>query len=170
MFEIRHSCTQDLARMLEIYAYAREQMKRNGNPNQWITYPERCLLEEDIRRGISYIVESDGEIRGTFVFVTGDDPSYAVIENGAWLNELPYGTIHRIASDGSRKGILAAAVDFGFKSVGEIRIDTHGDNRVMQNALAQLGFTRCGTIYCIDDMSDHSPRIAYQKSKEREHV
>lgn len=166
MLEIRHSRPQDLDRMLEIYTYARKQMRRNGNPNQWIIYPERDLLEADIRRGVSYIVENDGEICGTFVFVIGDDPCYAVIEHGAWLNDRLYGTIHRIAGDGTQKGILSAAVDFAFSMVSDIRIDTHADNRVMQNALARLSFVKCGTIYCIDDVSDHSPRIAYQKSKE----
>jgi hypothetical protein len=30
----------------------------------------------------------------------GKDPTYAVIENGNWLNDEPYGVIHRIASNG----------------------------------------------------------------------
>ena len=165
MFEIRNSREDDLDRMLEIYAYAREQMKLHGNPTQWITYPERDLLEYDIRLGRSYVLESEGKVCGTFVFVTGDDPSYGIIEDGAWLNDHPYGTIHRIASDGTQRGILSEAVDFAFERVADIRIDTHGDNKVMQNALAKLGFAKCGTIYCIDDVSDHSPRIAYQKTR-----
>ena len=149
--------------MLEIYAYARAQMAKNGNPTQWITYPERDLLEADIRKGCSYILESEGAVVGTFVYVVGDDPSYAEIENGAWLNDLPYGTIHRIAGDGTVRGILKTAVEFALGQTPNLRIDTHENNRVMQNALQKLGFERCGTIYCMDDVSDHSPRIAYQK-------
>ena len=162
---IRNSRISDLERMLEIYAYAREQMKLHGNPTQWISYPKRDLLEADVRAGHSYVLVADGAVRGTFADMSGDAPTYAEIEAGAWLNDAPYGTIHRIASDGSRRGILRAAVDFALNQTPNLRIDTHGDNRVMQNALAKLGFVRCGTIYCIDDVSDHSPRIAYQKIK-----
>lgn len=160
---IRNSRASDLERMLEIYAYAREQMKKNGNPTQWILYPERGLLEADIRAGHSYVLEEDGNVFGTFAYIIGDDPAYAEIEDGAWLNDAPYGTIHRIASDGSQRGVLRSAVDFALARMPNLCIDTHGDNRVMQNALAKLGFIRCGTIYCVDDVSDHSPRIAYQK-------
>ena len=32
---IRKSKMSDLDRILQIYEYAREQMKQNGNPNQW---------------------------------------------------------------------------------------------------------------------------------------
>jgi len=32
---IRKTTIADLPRLEEIFAYAREQMKKNGNPNQW---------------------------------------------------------------------------------------------------------------------------------------
>ena len=32
---IRHSKEEDLPRMMEIYAYARDFMAEHGNPNQW---------------------------------------------------------------------------------------------------------------------------------------
>jgi len=38
-------------------------------------------------------------------------------------------------------------------------VDTHRDNRVMQQIITSQGFTYCGIIY----VSDGSPRLAYQK-------
>ena len=43
--------------------------------------------------------------------------------------------------------------------IGYIRIDTHEDNYVMQNALAKQGFRRCGIIY----VEDGTTRIAYDR-------
>ena len=85
------------------------------------------------------------------------DPTYAVIEDGSWMSDGIYGTIHRIASDGSG-GIVRAAVEFGKTKCSHLRIDTHKDNLVMQHVVEKLGFSRRGIIY----VSDGSPRIAYE--------
>lgn len=162
----RKSTYDDIPRMLEIYEYARAYMKKTGNPNQWIAYPEKELLLSDIEKGISNVVENDeGKVIGTYAFIIGEDPTYLVIEDGKWLNDNLYGTIHRIAGDGSEKGILHFVTGECFKEVSDIRIDTHGDNKVMQHLLDKEGYTYCGRIYVSDDVSDHSPRVAYQKSK-----
>jgi hypothetical protein len=43
-----------------------------------------------------------------------------------------------------------------------MRIDTHGDNKVMQHLVTKLGFVHCGTIYVEED--DY-PRLAFEKTK-----
>jgi len=108
--EIRHATKTDLPRMMEIYAYARSFMAKVGNPNQWgpTNWPPEELLLEDIRQGKSYVCLEEGRIIGTFYFNCGKDiePTYAVIEDGAWLSDTPYGVVHRIASDGTVKGTV----------------------------------------------------------------
>lgn len=48
----------------------------------------------------SYLVERNNKIVATFVLAKGIDPTYLHIEQGNWLNnDLPYATIHRVASD-----------------------------------------------------------------------
>lgn len=149
----------DLPRILEIYAYAREFMIQTGNPAQWGDYfPPIEMLEEDIPAGHLYVYELDHTIHGVFAFILGDDPTYSYIENGAWLSTEPYGTIHRIASDGSEKGFLCKCLEFCQTFTNHIRIDTHEDNVVMQKAIFKNGFQRCGIIY----VEDGSPRIAYE--------
>lgn len=157
---IRKSTFQDVESILAIYQYAREQMRLGGNPGQWgSSYPSRELIQSDISQGNSYVMEEEGEIHGVFAFILGDDPTYQRIENGAWLNEDAYGTIHRIAGDGKRKGIFRLCTSFCEKKVGNIRIDTHERNLIMQHLLEKNGYHRCGRIY----VADGSPRIAYQK-------
>lgn len=92
-----------------------------------------------------------------FALILGEDVTYKYIE-GKWLNNFPYGTIHRIASKQKVKGILRAAVSYGSRYTNNIRIDTHKDNKVMQHLLEKLQFRKCGIIYLLNG----DPRIAYQ--------
>ena len=161
---IRHSTEQDLPRMLELYARARAFMAANGNPNQWgpTRWPPEALLRADIAAGHSYVCVHEGRIIATFFFNQGRDiePTYARITDGAWLSDAPYGVVHRIASDGTVRGAGAFCIGWAFERCGHLRIDTHGDNRVMQRLLQKLGFIHCGTIYVEED--DY-PRLAYEK-------
>lgn len=48
----------------------------SGNPNQWVEgYPSRALIEEDIARGVSYVVDRDGVIEAVFSYIEGEDPT-----------------------------------------------------------------------------------------------
>lgn len=156
-YKIRKAREEDLPRILEIYAYARSFMAVNGNPNQWgNSHPAVSTLEDDIRNGDLYVVVNPGGIHGVFAFLLGEDPTYLKIFDGNWRLSTPYGTIHRIASDGSG-GILAAALAYARGVIDHIRMDTHADNHIMQQALIKAGFSRRGIIY----IADGTPRIAY---------
>lgn len=149
----------DLDRVLEIYAYARKFMAENGNPHQWGTVtPQKALLEEDIERKQLYAVRENGVIHGVFAFILGEDPTYKKIYEGVWHKNQAYGTIHRIASDGSG-GIFNACISFCGKKIDYLRIDTHKDNHIMQHVVEKAGFRRCGIIY----IADGTPRIAYDR-------
>ena len=166
---IRHAEEKDIPRMMEIYRYAREFMAAHGNPNQWgpTNWPPEELIRRDIREGHSYVCENDeGKVTGTFFYICGEniEPTYRDITDGAWRDDSPYGVVHRIASDGSEKGIGAFCLDWAFSQCGHLRIDTHGDNVVMQRLLTKLGFVPCGTIYVEED---NYPRIAFEKSGRR---
>lgn len=162
-YEIRMAGMADFRRIEEIYANARRFMAQTGNPNQWgKTNPPREQLLRDIANGELMVVENDTGIHGVFFFRIGPDPTYAVIRLGHWHRDAPYGTIHRIAGDGSH-GILASAVAYGATRIDYLRIDTHRDNRVMQNALAKQGFVPCGII----TIADGSERIAYDCSPDK---
>ena len=145
--------------ILSVFVCARKFMAQTGNPNQWgKTYPEREILEEDIKNNRLYTVVSDGEIVGAFMFYVGVEPTYQVIR-GAWLSNEEYGVIHRVASAGKAKGVFSALLDFCLKQTKHLRIDTHQDNVVMQKVLDKHGFTKCGIIY----LANGDERIAYER-------
>lgn len=156
-YQVRKATLEDLPRIESIYAGARQFMAENGNPNQWgKSDPPTQQLIADIREGMLYVMESDC-IHGVFYFHIGEDPTYTVIHDGSWGSDVPYGTIHRIAGDGSG-GIVSTAVNFAKEKIHHLRIDTHEDNHVMQHVVEKLGFVRRGIIY----IANGSPRIAYE--------
>lgn len=161
---IRKSTEEDLSRIMEIYAYAREYMAAHGNPYQWgpTNWPPEYLICEDIRRGCSYVCEDGGRIIGTFYFDQGMDvePTYREITDGCWSNDEPYGVVHRIAGDGSVRGIGTFCLNWAYERCGHLRIDTHPDNSTMRSLLARLGFVKRGIIHVIED---ENPRYAYEK-------
>lgn len=158
---VRKATSSDLPRIGEIYHAARQFMADHGNPNQWgTTNPPMSQLIQDIQQGDLYVIVDDQSIHGVFYFFIGTDPTYASID-GEWHADTPYGTIHRIAGDGSG-GILKTAVEFGRSKIDHLRIDTHKDNKIMQKAVTKYGFRRCGIIR----IADGSPRIAYDRLEE----
>lgn len=159
---IRPATMLDLDEIMDIYAIAKEYMKAKGNPNQWNgAYPEREMLAGDIEKKQLYVCKSDNKVQAVFAFIIGDDPTYAYIEDGQWLNSQPYGTIHRIAGRGEVKGIFKQCLDFCLGQIQDIRIDTHRDNKVMQHLLQKHGFRKCGIIF----LQNGSERLAYQYCK-----
>ena len=158
---VRTANREDLPAIEAIYARARQFMKDTGNPNQWgnVNPPVEQLVV-DIGRKELFVVTNETGIHGVFYFAMGADPTYARIYDGSWGSDEPYGTIHRIASDGTG-GIFSAALAFCKKKTSHLRIDTHQDNRVMQHVVEKHGFARRGIIY----IADGSPRIAYEYMK-----
>ncbi len=136
-------------------------MRSRGNAVQWVGgYPSRGLIAAGVDSGEQYVCVSEGEIVATFWFAIASEPTYAEIE-GAWLDDAPYGVMHRLASDGSVKGAGAFCLDWCLEQCGNIRVDTHACNTVMQNLLERLGYTRCGVIF----IADGTPRDAFQRMK-----
>ena len=146
--------------LMSIFSRARRYMEETGNPNQWTDgYPDRDTIAADIRNGNCYVCRNDeGKIVATFALIIGRDPTYTQIQGGSWTDDDEYGVIHRMASDGSMKGMGKQCIDWCFKRIRNIRIDTHRDNLTMQHIVLGYGFKYCGIIYT----HNHTPRLAYQ--------
>lgn len=161
--EIIAAQLEDIDQIMHVIEQAKHIMRANGNHTQWINgYPSKEIITADIRNQHAFVCLINMEIVGYFCLITGNDPdpNYKVIEQGAWLNNVPYGVIHRLASSGTAKGIARKAFDFAFSRINNVRVDTNHDNLPMQNFLKNSGFTYCGIIY----VSDGTPRDAFQKT------
>mgnify|MGYP001023262533 CR=1 FL=1 len=159
--DIQIATPEHLNKIMQVINDARSIMRENGNHTQWTNgYPSKEIILNDISLNTGYICLHNTEIVGYFSFLKGDnpEPTYNVIDHGKWLNNEPYGVIHRLASNGKVKGVANACFDFCFTQINNIRVDTNNNNLPMQNFFKKYGFTYCGVIY----VADGSPRDAFQ--------
>ena len=162
MFHFRPALPEDLPQILDIYENARAFMRQSGNPNQWRSHhPAVEILKDDIQKGQLYLCMEGDDIAAVFCYFQGIDPTYLRIDGGQWLNDDPYGVIHRIAVASQGKGIVKHCYDWALRQCPTLRIDTHRDNNPMQKSLHKYGFSRCGIIY----LANGEERLAFHKTK-----
>ena len=154
-----------------IVADARSRIGRLGI-DQWQNgYPARSDIEADIERGESWCVEQAGSVVGTFALILGGEPTYDLIEDGAWLTdsdskEAKYAAIHRITIKRAKRGsgISTAIVKFALdlarvNGKESVRVDTHYGNVIMRRMLEKHGFHECGRTY----LASGDPRVGYEQ-------
>ena len=145
--------------------------------DQWqgAGYPHRAIVEQDVSRGHSYVVEDDaGRAVATCMVSFDGEPDYDSIE-GSWLTECTssdphYAVVHRVAVSRDSVGKGAArlmlcqaeqlACERGARSV---RVDTHPGNKPMLRLAASCGFTRCGIIRIKHADGGIPERVAFEK-------
>lgn len=162
VFRVEPARSGQLDRIMDLYRKAGQFMADHGNPTQWPPgYPPRDMIEEDIKGGWLFVCMAGEEVTGVFYYRLGEEPAYEKIREGRWLNEEPYGVVHRITTGGSHKGAGSFCLNWAFDRCGNLKIDTHRDNVVMQNLLKKNGFCCCGLIRG----RDGGERLAYQKTQ-----
>ena len=88
---------KDVAGVLKIIESAKERMKNMGL-DQWQNgYPDENSIMGDVDKGISYVMEENGEILGTSVLTFEREEVYENMKEGKWLSDGEYAVIHRIA-------------------------------------------------------------------------
>ena len=164
---LRNSKETDIEYILNILEDAKLFLKNNG-VDQWQNgYPNKDVILEDIKNNESYVLECENEIIGTTVLSFRGDNNYNKIYEGKWITEKEkYAVVHRIAikKDSSIKNIGMNIMKFIENkcienNINSIKIDTHENNRNMQNLLEKLNYKYCGIIY----LEDGSKRIAFEK-------
>lgn len=164
---IRKTRIEEVETVVSIFDFGRSIQRATGNLDQWNNgYPNAEVVIDDIAKGQSYVCVSDAAeadlfpeetLLATFCLQEGIDPTYTKID-GAWLNDEPYVTIHRISTNGKLKGAGRKAVQWVMEQHNNVRTDTHEKNTLLRRLVESLGFSYCGVIY----LADGSPRVAYQ--------
>lgn len=157
--KIRLSTKKDLPAIMKAIKHGRMIQKQNNN--QWSDdYPNETVILNDIKNQQGYVVESNQTIIGTFCLMSQPEPTYAKID-GAWLNDYPYATIHRLASTGVVKGVADEVFNYAKTHFKQIRVDTHADNLIMRHIIIKKhDFIYCGII----QVADGTDRLAYHYS------
>ena len=140
------------------------------NIDQWQNgYPNAEQVENDIKKGESYVVVNDkNQVIATSMFTLRKEPTYKKVIDGNWIipEDEVYGVIHRMAIKKEfRKLGLATFLFDEFhqqlkeKNVRSLKIDTHENNVGMQSLIKKLGYKYCGIIYT----SYNAKRLAFEK-------
>ncbi|WP_298883888.1 GNAT family N-acetyltransferase [uncultured Polaribacter sp.] len=140
------------------------------NIDQWQNgYPNAEQVENDIKKGESYVVVNDeNKVIATSMFTLRKEPTYKEIFDGKWLvsEDKIYGVIHRMAikKEFRKLGLATFLFDEFYqqlkdKNIQSLKIDTHEDNLGMQSLIKKLGYKYCGIIYT----SYKAKRLAFEK-------
>ncbi len=156
---IRKATENDIQAVLAIFDKAKDIMRSDGNSTQWGDgYPDAGIVRTDISMGGAHIIEQDGKPVAYFALLPSPEPTYSSID-GKWLDDSsPYHVIHRIASTPESHGVFRRIIEYALSVSGNLRIDTHRDNRIMRHVIERAGFSYCGVI----NLPDGSERLAYQ--------
>ena len=158
---IRIARIEDIEIIMGVFEAAKQFMRKTGNDKQWVDgYPSEQLILDNLRDESFYVCLSEEKIVGVFYFKVEEECTYNTIYDGKWMNNKPYGVVHRIASDGTCKGVAAFCLQWCLEQCNNIKVDTHRDNIVMQNILNNNGYKQCGIIYLLNG----AERLAFQKS------
>lgn len=169
-FLMRSTTIDDIEKVLEIIEDAKKTIKELGI-DQWQNgYPNRDVIENDIKDEKSFVLEKDGNILGTVVVAFEKENSYENITEGQWLTDGYYFVIHRLAVDTNYKnnGIATKILELIEEkikntNIKSIKVDTHEGNIPMRKFLEKNGFIQCGVIYLENCQENDSKRIAYEK-------
>lgn len=163
--KFRKSKKDDMEDILAIIGQAQDFFKSQGI-DQWQNgYPNYNVIKKDIDNDESYVIEEDGRILATSMITFKEQTAYNSIQEGKWLSNGEYATIHRIAVDNNYKGYGLATKMMAYieqlcldNNIYSIKVDTHAQNVPMQKLLEKRGFVYCGIVALSD-----GDRVAFEK-------
>ncbi|WP_315081213.1 GNAT family N-acetyltransferase [uncultured Clostridium sp.] len=164
--DFKRSTEEDISNIMKVINEAQIYFKEQ-KINQWQNnYPNIDTIKEDIKNEYSYVFLKDKQIVATVALSFDGEKTYDIIYDGKWISNYKYAVIHRMAVNKMYKGSgIASEIIKNTekicleKDVHSIKIDTHVENKAMQNLLKKNNFQYCGIIY----LEDKSKRIAFEK-------
>lgn len=156
----------DLEAIVAMVEGAQRRLREAGI-DQWQNgYPNRERIELDMALGYGRVLRAGDGCPVAYGALTYDGESaYLDLRDGSWLTpkNSAYATLHRlcVAPDRVAEGLgrlfMECAEREASERVKSLRVDTHPDNRIMQNLLGSLCYRYCGTV------TYESLRLAYEK-------
>lgn len=159
----RRALYQDVNEIMSI-VYSAQQSLRELGIDQWQDgYPTRESIEEDIAKGVGYVVINNEVISGYAAIVLSGEPAYQQIAD-SWHCGDRYVVVHRLCTSAThrRKGVAIELMQYAANlsrkaGYGAFHIDTHKGNIRMLSMLHKLGFNYTGIV-----RYDSGERVAYE--------
>lgn len=163
-YHFRKATTTDAPHIWIILQNAILRRKADGS-NQWQDgYPNPEIIQQDIEKGIGYVL-TDGEIIvGYSAVLINDEPEYNNLQ-GEWLTNGDFVVFHRVAiaegyiGQNLSKKMIDFMEEFALQNnIHSLKADTNHDNFAMMKIFEKAGFVFCGIVHFRG-----SPRRAYEK-------
>lgn len=160
----RKATPDDAPHIWTILQKAILRRKADGS-NQWQDgYPNPEIIQQDIEKGIGYVLTEGETIVGYSAVLINDEPEYDNLQ-GEWLTTDNFVVFHRVAiaeaytGQNLSKKIIENIEAFALaNNIYSLKADTNHDNFAMMKIFEKVGFVFCGIVHFRG-----SPRRAYEK-------
>ena len=155
-YNFRKATPDDVLKIWSILQHAIVRRKDDGSQQWQDGYPNKTIIEQDITKGIGYVLTENNTILGYAAIIFNDEPAYEHL-NGTWLTNGDFVVVHRVAisEDNLGKGLaqkilLYTEVIARENNIYSIKVDTNFDNIAMLRIFEKLGYTYCGEVMLRD--------------------
>lgn len=163
-FSFRKANYKDADSIWTILQQAIERRKNDGSKQWQDGYPNPNSINEDIEKGVGYVLLDDEKVIGYSAVLINYEPAYEDID-GKWLSNGDFIVVHRVAISEDYIGQGLSKKIFEYiegvakqNSIKSIKVDTNFDNLAMIKILDRLDYIYCGEVHFRG-----SPRKAFEK-------
>ena len=150
-YEIKAAEPYDLDACMRVLQSAVAHMRSRGFLQWDDKYPNREVLQNDIRAGSLHVVRVAGAVAGFAAFDRNEPAEYAAID---FQYPTPAMYVHRLCIDPAfqRRGLALSLMQFAFglasqKGCRSIRLDTRSDNSAALALYRKLGYRIRGHVH-----------------------
>ena len=151
-YNFRKSTPEDIPHIWEILKGAIDRRKKDGSDQWQDGYPNQEVIQQDIEKGIGYVLTDNETIVGYTAILINDEPAYNDLK-GKWLTNDDFVVVHRLAisdehlGEGLAQKVMLYTEDFALQqNIFSVKVDTNFDNIPMLKIFEKLGYTYCGEV------------------------
>lgn len=151
-YNFRKAAIIEVSPIWEIIQQAIARRKQDGSKQWQDGYPNETVIQQDVEKGIGYVLTVDDTIAGYAAILFNDEPAYDDLK-GTWLTYGDFAVLHRLAisetflGQGLAKKILHCTEELAMQhDIFSIKVDTNFDNAPMLKIFETLGYVYCGEV------------------------
>lgn len=163
-YNFRKATALEIPQIWDILQQAIARRKNDGSQQWQDGYPNETVIQQDIAKGIGYVLAGDDTILGYAAILINDEPAYDNLK-GNWLTDGDFVVVHRVAilddylGKGLAQKIFLFTEDLAIENnIFSIKVDTNFDNLPMLKIFEKFGYTYCGEVILRDGV-----RKAFEK-------
>jgi ribosomal protein S18 acetylase RimI-like enzyme len=128
--------SSEINELFQIYLNGKNDLEKNGIYQWTDNYPNRLIIENDLKRGVLFVLKKNKELVGAINISEDQETEYQTVE---WkFNDSKVLVIHRLVIDPKykRKGYAKILMDFAEEFAKEnyyssIRLDAYSQNKIV---------------------------------------